>query len=323
MTRIRLDLATLGLVLLCVHAEPIRSQGLARIGVITPAPASAQLEAALREGLRQFGYSEGKNISFEWRRSSGTSDDLHTLAVTLTGARVDVIVAVGTPEARAALSATASIPVVFMSGDPLGAGLVRSLAKPGANATGISLFSPDLTAKRLEFLHQLAPRAKRIAHLGNPFNPVNALHLTQAKKVADALGLTLETFDARDKEELEIALDAIRRYKPDGLLVSPDLLLVAERARVAEFVRRSRILAVFPVREFHEHNVLISYGYNIAWATSRTAGYVHKILSGATPSDLPVEQLTQFELVVNTNVARSMGINIPESLLVRADEVIR
>jgi len=292
-----------------------------RIGVLTLV-ANSTLEDGLRQGLRERGYVEGKSIFIEWRRSLGTDEELRSLAADLADSKVDLIVASGSPAARAAMEKTA-IPVVFLSGDPVAAGFAVSLARPGGNGTGVSVVTLELTQKRMDFLYQVAPNARRFAYLRNPTNPLAGPLLKEAKTAAHTFGIALEILEARNVGELDASLDAIQRSKADGFLVAQDLFLLANKSKICRALRKTRRPAVFPVREYHDEGVLMSYGANLKEAMRHTAGYVDKILKGAKPSELPIEQISSYELVVNFRVAREMGIDMPQSILLRADEVIR
>ena len=221
------------------------------------------------------------------------------------------------------MDTTKTVPLVFQAGDPVGTGLVGSLARPGGNATGVSTVSPDLTAKRLDLLRQLLPRANRIAVLGNPANPLNVRHLEEARSAARALRFSLEAYGARDIAELDSALAAIQRSRPDAFLATADLFLLGQRAKITAALRKSRLPCVLPYSEFHDTGALMTYGYSLRWVAHRTALYVDKILRGANPADTPVEQLTKFELVIDIRVARDLELKIPETLLYRADQVLQ
>jgi putative ABC transport system substrate-binding protein len=293
-----------------------------RIGVLTP-QANSPYEASLRDGLREFGYIEGKNLVIEWRRSTGAEEHLRSLAADLVRANVDVVVAVNTPSARAALKATTSIPVVFLSGDPVASGLAASLAKPGANGTGVSIVLTELTPKRLELLHEVVPRARRIIYLMNSSNPITSPQLGAAQNAARTLGVQLMTLDARDQSELDAALRAVAKHSGDGFLVTSDILFYANAAKIAQTVRKARLTAMFPSREYHDAGVLMSYGTNTGEVGRTLSGYIDKILKGAKPADLPIEQISKYELVIDLRVAGEQGIKVPQDILLRADEVIR
>jgi len=289
-----------------------------RIGVLA---APVPYEDGLRDGLAKLGYAEGKSIAIDWRRSAGAVDELRSLAIDLGRSKPDLIVVFGTLGTRTVLQVT-TLPVVFLSSDPVGSGLVTNLARPGGNATGVSSTGPELTAKRVELLRQFAPRARRIGCLVNTSNPVGALQLEQAERAARALGVELVKFDTRSEAELDAALRAIPRGALDALLVTGDNLLFASRAKIVGVVRKAGLPAMFPIKEFRG-GVLVSYGPSIREAGRMTAAYVDKILRAAKPGDLPVEEVSKVELVIDLRVAHEQGIKVPEELLYRADEVIR
>jgi putative ABC transport system substrate-binding protein len=305
---------------LTAHADEVSS--VHRIGVLTAALPRSPVEEGLRDGLRELGYIEGKNIVIEWRLSLGTDEELRSLATQLAGSNLELIVALGTPHARAALRAT-TLPVVFGAGDPVANGLAASLAKPGGNGTGVSAVTTDLTPKRVEFLKQVAPGIRRIAYLENPSNPTRARLLQEARIAAKALGVEIEPVDARDIRELDTALRAIQRKGADAILVTADLLFLSNQAKVVRAVRETRLPALFPWREYHDEGVLMSYGSSLRDQARRMAAYVDKILKAAKPSDLPIEQVSKYELVIDLRVAGELGIKVPQDLLLRADEVIR
>lgn len=293
-----------------------------RIGVIAP-QASAHADG-LREGLRDLGYMEGKNIVFEWRQFVGTSEQASLVVAELLRTRVDLIVTSGTPAARAALQATTTIPVVFAgAGDPVLSGLAASLARPGRNGTGVSVVSTELYPKRLEYLHRLAPRARRIAFLMNSSNPMGPLQLQEIQKAARKLGLQLETFDASNGQELDAALHAMRESKPDAIFVGGDTIFLQAMGEISQMVREAKLPAMFPYPEYHEHGALISYGPSMKEVSRRAARYVDEILKGAKPSELPIEQISTYKLIIDLRVARALNLKVPQDLLLRADEVIR
>ena len=295
-----------------------------RIGVLISPVAASPLEEGLREGLRELGYAEGKDIIVEWRRSAtGAEEELRLLATDLVGSRVQLIVASGGLAARAALTAT-KLPVVFAPvGDPVETGLAMSLARPDGNGTGVSIVASELIGKRLEVLRALIPQARRIVYLGNSSAPLAAGVLEAAKKAAQTLRVKLMILDARNADELDTALRALVKSGADGVVVTGDFLFLANKAKVAEAVRKAKLPAMFPVKEYHDHGVLMSYGPNLTEAMRRAAVYVDKILKGANPSDLPIEQISKFELIIDLRAARALKLKVPHALLLRADEVIQ
>jgi putative ABC transport system substrate-binding protein len=304
---------------LAIADQPER---VARIGVLNPQTASASMEDALRKGLAQLGYVEGKNLVVEWRRSAGTQDEIGALAADLGAGKVDLIIAMGSPAARAALDATMK-PVVFLVGDPVASHFAASLGRPGGRGTGVSVVYSDLITKHLELLHELVPRARRIIVLTNLSNPGTPPAQEKLQQAARALGLQLVTLSAGNAAEMDAAVRAISRTAGDAVLVSGDLLALANRDKIARAVRKAKLPAMFPFKQYHEAGVLMSYGPNYDAAMAQIASYVDRFLKGAKPSDLPIEQVSKYELVVDVGIARELGIEVPQSILVRADEVIR
>ena len=294
---------------------------MSRIGVLNPF-GIATLEQSLQDELRQRGYMEGKNIVIDWRRSTGTEEELRQLAIELARSKADLIVALGSPATRAALQGTI-LPVVFLVGDPVATGFAASLAKPGGSGTGVSVLTPELNPKRLEFLHLIAPRARRIGLLTNSSNPLSSRSKEDVRTAARTLGIQIEVLDARNQRELETALNTIRHSPPDGLLVSAEAFFMASKAKISQTVHKARIPAIFPYREYHANGALISYGPDLNQVGHLMGVYVDKILKGAKPADLPIEQISKYQLIIDLRVAREIGITVPLELLLRADEVIR
>jgi putative ABC transport system substrate-binding protein len=313
----------LGATALAIILASAEAAEIPRIGVLLPAARVSASEVGLRGGLREQGYVEGRDIVIAWRGSGNAIEDARPQVAELVRAKVDLIAALSTSTARAAIEATSTIPIVFVSSDPVAAGLAESLAKPGANATGVSVMSPELAAKRLDLLQQLMPYARRIAFLRNPSNASVAMKSAEAQRAAHRLGMHLETFDARNTTQIETALRAIRRSAPDAILVDSDMVLLNESAKIVTAIRKARIPAVFPWREYHEHGALLSYGPDYGDVMRRAASYIIKILRGTKPGNLPVEEISKFDLVIDLRVAREMNIEVPQSLLLRADELIR
>ena len=314
-------------VLLCTAllSGPARADqpAIPRIGVHVVPLANSPHEAGLRDGLRELGYVEGTNIVINWWRSTGATENQRSVVADLARSKPDVLVVFSTLAARAALEVTTTIPIVFLSGDPVTSGLAQSLAHPGGNATGVSVVVTELTAKRLEFLRLLAPRARRIACLMNSSNPSGVQQLEAAQQAARTLGVQLVTLDARNAVELDAALRALQRGAADGVLVTGDILFRVNRSKVTQAVRKARLPATFPFREYHEDRALMSYGPNLRDTGRKMAVYVDKILKGAKPADLPIEQMSKYELVVDLRVARELGLDVPQELLLSADEVIK
>jgi putative tryptophan/tyrosine transport system substrate-binding protein len=296
-----------------------------RIGLLERSgPSGQRWVEGFQEGLHELGYFEGKNVLIESRRTLGHEAELRPLAAELVQTNPDVIVTISTPAAHAALEATKTIPVVFIAvGDPVGTGLVPSLARPGGNGTGVSVLSTELGVKRLDLLRQLAPRARRVASLVDLVNPSMAVQAKSLQAAARSLGMELETYNARNAEQIGVALRSIPWKAIDGVIIGGDPIFMAEGANIAKAVRAAKAPAIFPWREFHEYGVLMSYGPNLREVARRGALYVDKILKGAKPADLPVEQVTKVDLVIDLRVAHETHIKVPQQLLLRADEVIQ
>lgn len=280
--------------------------------------------AAFRAGLAALGYVEGRNLVIDFRWADQDEAALPGLIADLVRKGPAVILSTGGPVTlRAVKGAVTKIPVVFTTGDPVAEGAVASYAKPGGNLTGLAVLAGDLDAKRLELLAQLAPRAQRIAVVWNPAQPRIEPIMRNVDAAARRLGVTLQRWPAGNRRDLERAFAAIANAKPDALLVVADPTLGFERERIVEFARAQRLPGVYFWREFAELGGLASYGTNLASVYRRAATYVDRILKGARPADLPVEQPTTFDLVINARTAKELGVAIPAPLLARADEVIQ
>jgi putative tryptophan/tyrosine transport system substrate-binding protein len=278
---------------------------------------------ALLDGLRERGYRDGRNLVFERRFSEGHAERCPAFAAELVRLRVDLILVSTTPAAIAATHATQAIPIVMPTAiDPVGAGLVASLARPGGNITGLSQISPDLVGKRLELLKDVVPRLARVVVLWNAANPANASAWQETQAAARALGLRLHAQDVRGPQDLEGASTLTAQVRPEALLVLGDALFDLHRHQIAAFATQQHLPGVFPSREWVVAGGLMSYGPNLPDLFRRAATYVDKILQGAKPADLPVEQPTTFELVINLKTAQALGLTIPPSLLFQATEVI-
>ena len=276
----------------------------------------------LRQGLQDLGYVEGRNIIVDYRYADGHEERLAALVGELIEARVDIILAPGSVVTRAVKQATASIPIVSTSGDPIGSGFIQSLGRPGGNITGLSINSSlDIADKYLELLHEMVPDASRIATLSNTSNP-QTLTAPGVRKVAETLGITLLSHDVRSPSDLPKAFDAIATERSDAMIVEGDPLLVSHRRSIVEFAAAHRLPAMYGLRDFVDAGGLIAYGASIFGIWRRVASYVDKILKGAKPADLPVEQPTEFELVLNLKTAKTIGLVMPQMILARADEVI-
>ena len=322
--RVFLSVATGGLLAAPLAAGAQQAGKLPRIGILTLASsASAPTLQAFRVGLRELGYMERQDIVLEFRLAHGKPDTLASLAAELVRQEVDVIVADGGQAVLAASRATQRIPIVMGAvGDPVKLGFVRSLARPGTNVTGLTLLSPELSSKRLYLLREALPHATRVAVLWNPTNPGGKDYLEETKRAARALGVELVLVEARGASDLEAAFKAVAAGRPSALISLADATLWNQRRRVVDFASRKRLPAMFPEREFADDGGLMAYGPNVPENFRRAAGYVDKILKGARPADLPVEEPTTFELVINLRTAKALGLTIPPSLLQRADQVI-
>jgi putative ABC transport system substrate-binding protein len=317
----------LGLLTVPLAAEAQQAASLPRIGFLAPAslsdPRVPPYIRAFQEGLRELGYVEGRNIAIEFRWAEGQYERLPGLAAELVRLNVNVIVAAGPNAIQAAKQATATIPIVMAAvGDPVGTGFVAGLARPGGNITGVSNMLPDLVGKQLELLKEVLPTVSRVALLGNPANPANASLERQAQDAARTLGVRLQPLWARDLREIDSAFTATKMERADALIVLTDTMLINHRTRVIDHAGQRRLPAVFGVSQFVEAGGLLAYGPSFADGYRRAAPYVDRILKGAKPGDLPIEQPTKFELVINLKTAKALGLTIPQSLLQRADQVI-
>jgi len=296
-----------------------------RIGFLGPSSAAnvvIRLDA-FRAGLRDLGYVEGKNIFIEYRWAEGNADMLPALAAQLVGLKLDVICAQGPQATLAAKKASTKIPIVFVGiGDPVSSGIVASLARPGGNLTGLSNQAWDLTGKRLELLQQSAPRISSVAVLWNGTNQGSPKVVKEAEVAARALKLTLHPLEIRAAEGIDSALQAATKLRVDALMPLPDPFTTIHIKRVIEFAAKHRLPAIYPSSEFVDAGGLMSYAPNVADQFRRAAVFVDKILKGSKPDEIPVEQPTKFEIVINLKTAKTLGIQIPQSIIVRADKVI-
>ena len=296
-----------------------------RIGWLSPASVAGGLPnlTALRAGLRDLGYIEGQNLAIEARWADGRTDRLPQLAKELVGLRVDVLCSAGSQASGAAKQATSSIPVVFANvAFPDRSGLVSSYARPGGNVTGVAFIGPEY-GKRLELLREVDPRLSRVALVYNPENPGSVLALEETQRWAASLGVKLEPHRFRGPQDFEPVFAAVAGRRPDALMTTADPLIASYAARFVELAAKHRLLSMYPGREFVTAGGLMFYGGSISEMFRRAAVYVDRILKGAKPRDLPVEQPTKFDLVVNLRAAEAMGLAIPQSLLLRADQVIQ
>jgi putative ABC transport system substrate-binding protein len=291
------------------------------LGASTPLLESQRVAAFVQQ-LRELGWTEGRNVAIEYRWPEGRSDRAAEIAAEFVRLKVDVIVTVGTPAALAAKQATSVLPVVFtIVSDPVGSALVASLARPGGNVTGLSLQQADIAGKRLELLRDVVPGLRQVAMLANVGNPANVLEIGEVQAAARTLGLDVATLEIRQAEDIAPAFAALKG-RAEALYVTGDPLLNAKRVRINTFVLTARLPTVGSSRDYVEAGGLISYGPNFPEVYRRAAGYVDKILRGTKPADIPVEQPTNFELVINSTTAKALGLTIPPSLLASADEVI-
>jgi putative ABC transport system substrate-binding protein len=304
-----------------IRADAEAGSSLKRIGILYQDTLFVSQIEIFRTALDALGYAEGKAVVYDYRLASAT--DLEQAARDMVRSGVDLIVAPGTPAAQAALRATASVPIVFFAADPLGSGLVGSLARPGGNITGVATLSPELGAKRVELLRELLPHATRLAVLVNPDNPVSAIQQSALESAARDLGFRLHILSVRRREDVDGALATLNRRQFDAFVIVTDVVLIAHEARIAEHARRGKIPGIYAYRTFVDAGGLLSYGADIRALWQQSAALAEKILKGAKPADLPIEQPTRFEMLVNLKTAKAIGLTIPQSILMRADEVIR
>ena len=291
------------------------------LGPLSPESKEAQ---AFRQGLLDAGYVEGRDVVIEWRSANGDENRLPQLAAELVQRKVEVIVVESTVAVRAIQHATTTIPIVMaIVADPVGSGLVSNLARPGGNVTGLSLMTTDLSAKRLQLLKEAIPRVARVAILWNPATPYHPKVIEDLKAVAPSLSIELKFVGVRTPAEFGPAFSAVGRAHANALYVIEGPFFFVHRTTLVELASRARLPAIYGHTAFVDEGGLMSYGPNFGDMMRRSAGYVDKILKGAKPGDLPIEQPTKFELVVNLKTAKALGITIPESILLRADEVIR
>jgi len=318
----RAFLGRLGLLAAPRAAEAQQAGGSPRIGWLTSSVVHAPNVEAFRAGMRSLGY---RDVNLEVRAAAGRMDRLPVLAAELLALNVDVIVTDGGPAVVAAKRATATIPIVIgaTAADLVQQGLVATLAHPGGNVTGFTISTGvELYGKRLELLREAAPAASRVAVVWNPENQVARLALVGIETAAKTLGIRFEVFEVRDAQGIERAFNSVARSRAGGVLTVADAFLWSQRARIVSQVARHRLPGVYPETGFAEAGGLVAYGPNIAENFRRAAGYVDKILRGAKPGDLPIEQPTKFELVINLKTAKALGLTMPPSLLLRADQVI-
>jgi ABC-type uncharacterized transport system substrate-binding protein len=281
------------------------------------------LRTAFSDALRELGWVEGKTVAFEHRYAENWLEGLPELAAELVRLKVDVIAAAGTLAPLAAKQASSTIPIVMTAaGDPLGSGLVASLARPDGNVTGMSLMAPDLGGKRLELLKEVLPRLARVAVLWNAANPYSALLFKETQAAGRTLAIEVQSLEVRGPDDFDGAFEAARRQRPDALITVEDPLTASHRQRIADFTAEQQLPSLHGVREFAAAGGLMSYGASLPDLFRRAAGYVDKILRGAKPADLPVQQPSKFELVINLKTAKTLGLTVPLTLQASADEVI-
>ena len=313
-------------VLICFNlAEAQQPKKVPRIGFLSatsPSAIAARVEG-FRRGLRELGYMEG-NIVIEWRYAEGKLDRLSELAAELVGLKVDVIVSAGPPPTRAAKEATATIPIVMaMDTDPVGMGFVTSLARPGGNITGLSTLLPEIGGKRLELLKEIIPKLSRVAVLGTSTSPTYAPSMREIELAAKSLKVQVQHLDVLDSKDIETAFRAANKGRAQAFLMLGSPILDFARPHVADLAVKNRLPAIYPQIEYTEAGGLMYYGANTPDLFRRAATYVDKILKGAKPADLPVEQPTKFEFVINLKAAKQIGLTIPPNVLARADKVIK
>ena len=313
------------LLLACIHlAEAQQPTKVPRIGLLVPGsqPAFSVRIDAFRQGLRELGYVEGQNIAIEYRYTEGKTDRLADLVDELVRLKVNVIVTASIPPVLAAKKASSTIPIVFAAiNDPVAGGLVDSLARPGGNVTGLTNLSPDLDGKRLELLKEAFPKVTRVAYLWNPEAPGTGLAGMQA--AAPGLGVQLQSLEARTANDFESAFEAALRDRAHALITLPSPVFITHQKRIVDFANKSRLPAIYSFSDFAYSGGLMSYAHSSLENFRRAAIFVDKILKGAKPADLPVEQPTKFELVINLKTAKQIGLIIPPNLLARADKVIK
>jgi putative ABC transport system substrate-binding protein len=328
----RLFIGTLAGVLVAapLSTDAQRPEKVARVGYLNPGSSSDPLRQhrleAFRQELRELGYVEGQNIAIESRWAEDKYERYPALAADLVRLKMDVIVAVTGLATQAAQQATRTIPIVMsIANDPVGSGLVASLARPGGNVTGISIMASDMVGKQLDLLKEVVPKVSRVAILRNPANPASASNLREAEAAARSLGVRLQALEARNPKEIDSAFAAMTKERAGALLILGDAVFGSQRRQIAELTMKRHLPSLFAQgsREYAEAGGLMVYSANILDLERRAAIYVDKILKGAKPADLPVEQPTKFELVINLKTAKAFGLTIPQSVLGRADEVIQ
>ena len=312
---------------LCATAEAQQTKKIPRIGYLAPGSPSAGVTTleAFRQGLRELGYVEGKNLIIEYRWAEGKADRLPPLAAELVRLKVDAIFASGAVQpALVAKDATTTIPIVFVAvGDPVALGLVASLARPGGNITGNSSMGPDLSGKRLELVKETVPKMSRVAVLWNPNNPSSVTNMKETKAAAPSLGIKLQSLEIRESNELEPAFSAMKKEGAEAIVTINSPHITNQRKQVVDLAAKNRLPAIYAESQWVDAGGLMSYGPNYPDLWRRAAVYVDKILKGSKPADLPVEQPTKFEFIINLKAAKQIGLTIPPNVLLRADKVIK
>jgi len=323
MTKIFVLALSAMLLALCLPAEAQQKGKVPRIGILFIGGRNQPHLEAFKQGLRERGYMEGENITFDYRYADGKEDQLPVLAAELVHLKVDVIVVTADVSAQAAQQATKTIPIVVTTGDPVTWGLAASLAKPGGNVTGLSVLLADLSGKRVEILRETFPKLTRLATLWNPTPKVATPVFKETSAAAQALSLQLHSFEVETLQDIERALAEISKLRSSALLVLLSPLVTLHSKRIVQLALKQHLPGMYPTRQFAEEGGLMAYGPIIGDLYRRAATYVDKILKGAKPAELPVEQPMKFELVINLNAAKDIGVTITPNVLARADKVIK
>jgi putative ABC transport system substrate-binding protein len=323
-----LALVSVGLLAAPLAAEAQQARKVPRIGFLSPSslsdPRTALFVEAFQQGLRELGWVEGQNIAIEYRWAEERTERLPDLASNLASLKVDVIVAATSPAIQAAKQATGTIPIVMaVVAETVATGFVSSIARPGGNITGLSMMGTELVGKQMEILKEVVPKVSRVALLWNPATPGNVPQLPHVQDAARASGVRLQSLAVRGPDEIDSAFVAMTRERAGAVIVLADPMFIAQRKRIADLAAKSRLPAMYMLTDHVKAGGLMAYGPNIADLYRRAATYVDKILKGAKPADLPIEQPTKFELVINLKTAKALGLKIPQSLVARADEVIQ
>lgn len=321
---VTLAMFTLAAILLAPRADAQPAKKLPRACVLDPSPPSSPYFDGLKQGLTELGYVAGRNIQLEPRFAAGIYERLPDLALELVRLNCDVIVTVGGAATAAAKKVTQTIPIVMgYSGEPIEAGFIKSMARPGGNITGLSFFSSELAGKRLELLKSVVPKLSRVAVLSNPSHPGERLDWSEAQKGAKRLNIVLQYVAVKTPADFDDALSNLSQAGLDGIFIVPDALTISQRQKIADWSLRAKLPTMAAWSEYTKAGALMSYGPNLRDAFRRAASYVDKILKGGKPAGLPVEQPMRLELTINMKTAKALGLTIPESVLIQADEVIQ